>query len=154
MGDQNQDGGTSTPGKRPGCSVHVLSLKNARLAKPHSLLPYHASPRTPMDYGSLDYANYIQLCRITTSRSTVFISSPYHHLALSPAASCQQRSIHRYRGSEVDSSSFPSGFGARPRLHECRSNQSKLAMADGSRGHYVAIITASIQDSKDPNISK
>ena len=90
MGDQNQDGGTSTPGKRPGCSVHVLSLKNARLAKPHSLLPYHASPRTPMDYGSLDYANYIQLCRITTSRSTVFISSPYHHLALSPAASCQQ----------------------------------------------------------------
>ena len=61
MGDQNQKGGTSTPGKRPGCSVHVLSLKNARLAKPHSLVPYHASPRTPMDYGILDYANDIQL---------------------------------------------------------------------------------------------
>ena len=103
MGDQNQEGGTSTPGKRPGCSVHVLSLKNARLAKPHSLLPYHASPRTPMDYGILDYANYIQLCPITTSRSTVFISSPYHHLALSPAASCQlpatlDSSIPRLRG--------------------------------------------------------
>jgi len=50
MRDQNQEGGTSTPGKRPGCSEHILTLFNNNKTISNSMGFPQAIPNVSMDH--------------------------------------------------------------------------------------------------------
>ena len=55
MRDQNQEGGTSTPGKRPGCSVHVLLHPYVLLMNEPSRSQYDFLPLIPSNIESILY---------------------------------------------------------------------------------------------------